>query len=329
MQRRRVCWPEEGRAVVEPFEPRGLRADEVLIETEVTLISPGTERAFFLGLPNARRQLPYYPGYSNVGRVLAAGDGVPDLAPGERVVSAGNHASHVVTRAVRCSRVPEGLAPEEAVYFSLAAIALQGVRKARIELGEAALVVGLGLIGNLALQLARLQGAFPALGSDPDGGRRDLARRCGADRCFDPTAEGFAGALREAVGGRGPAVVIEATGNAAAVNACFELAGDHARVLLLASTRGTAETNFYADVHRRGLILLGAHGNSRPAFDSSPGYWTLEDDIRTVLRLLAAGRLDVRILTSEVLPADEAPRAYEDLATWRTDRLGVVLDWRG
>src|SRR5207248_11174007 len=113
-----------------------------------------------------------------VGRVIALGDGVRDLTAGDRVASGGNHASHVVTRAERCYRVPDRLESAEAVYFSLASIALQGVRKARIELGEAALVVGLGLIGNLALQLSHLQGAFPAVGMDLDPGRRDLASRC-------------------------------------------------------------------------------------------------------------------------------------------------------
>src|SRR5206468_219764 len=142
-----------------------------------------------------------------------------------------------------------------------------------------------------------------------DPGRRDLASRCGADSCLDPQSETLAETLRTATGGRGPAVVIEATGSASAVNDCLALAGDHARVVLLASTRGSQETNFYTDVHRRGLVLLGAHANARPANDSSPGYWTLADDVRTVLRLLAAGRLDVRSLTTEVLPAGAAPRA--------------------
>src|SRR5437762_3723835 len=113
MEGRRVCWPDEGRAVVEPFAPREARAGEVLIETEMTLISPGTERAFFLGLPNASRRFPYYPGYSNIGRVVRPGEGVQDLATGELVASAGNHASHVVTRANQCYRLPEELAPEQ------------------------------------------------------------------------------------------------------------------------------------------------------------------------------------------------------------------------
>src|SRR6266849_5003196 len=89
----RVCWPERGRAEVVPFRPAPPKAGELLVETEVTLISPGTERAFFLGLPNAAATFPYYPGYSSVGRVASLGepptraaDG-SELRVGDRVAS--------------------------------------------------------------------------------------------------------------------------------------------------------------------------------------------------------------------------------------------------
>jgi len=331
---RRVCWPERGRAEVVPFHPAAPKAGELLIETEVTLISPGTERAFFLGLPNASATFPYYPGYSSVGRVVAMGDGTVqaadgrELRVGDRVVCGCNHASHATARAERCWHVPEELPPQEAVFFSLGSIALQGVRKTRVEIGEPVAVLGLGLIGNLALQLSRLQGGLPVLGLDPDAGRREIAQQCGADACFDPSAESAAEAVQSTTDGRGPSVVIEATGAPEAVNDAFALARTHGRVLLLASTRGVTETNFYRDVHRKGLTVLGAHANSVPTRDSSPGFWTLSDDTQTVLRLLAGRRLQVGPLTSEQFRWQEAPRAYELLGSWRKDRLGMLLLWR-
>jgi 2-desacetyl-2-hydroxyethyl bacteriochlorophyllide A dehydrogenase len=328
MQGRRVCWPERGRAELQAFTPKEPGRGELLVETEVTLISPGTERAFFLGLPNAEGRFPSYPGYSNVGRVAALGEGVEGFQVGDRVVSGTGHASHVVARVGRCWKVPEGLAPAEAVFFSLGAIAIQGVRKARVELGEATLVLGLGLIGNLALQWARLQGAFPAIGMDPDAGRRTLAAACGADICLDPTAAESGDALLEVTEGRGPAVVIEATGSPEVVNDAFARAADHGRVVLLASTRGVTEANFYRDIHRKGLIVLGAHAIVHPPHDSSPGFWTLDEDTRLVLRMLAAGRLQVGPLTSEIAPCEEAPRLYEQLGSWRKDALGMILRWR-
>src|SRR5947209_12786827 len=104
----RVCWPELGRAELVPFPVPAPKPGEVLIRTEVTLISPGTERAFFLGLPNTDTRFPGYPGYSSVGRVIAlgeagarSGDAEP-LGVGDRVATAAGHASHALARAARC-----------------------------------------------------------------------------------------------------------------------------------------------------------------------------------------------------------------------------------
>jgi L-iditol 2-dehydrogenase len=328
MEGTRVCWPEPGRATLERFSVRSPGPGEVLVASQVTLISPGTERAFLLALPNAQGRFPSYPGYSMVGRVLASGEGATRFTVGDLVACPGPHASHAVIRADRVCPVPEGLAAHEAVFYNLGAIALQGVRKARVELGEATLVLGLGLIGNLALQLVRLQGALPVIGLDSDPGRRDLACTCGADAALDPGAAEVNAQLAVLTNERGPAVVIEATGSPEAVNDALARAGSHARVVLLASTRGVTETNFYRDVHRKGLTLLGAHANAVPPHDSSPGFWTHADDARVVLRLLAARRLQVAPLTTRIFPSTEAPVAYELLASWRKDLLGMVLSWK-
>jgi threonine dehydrogenase-like Zn-dependent dehydrogenase len=162
---------------------------------------------------------------------------------------------------------------------------------------------------------------------DLDAGRRELATRCGADLCLDPSDDGTSEALAAATAGRGPAVVIEATGSPDAVTEAFLHAAHLGRVVLLASTRGVTETNFYRDIHRKGLTVLGAHANIVAPHDSSPGFWTLRDESLLVLRLLAAERLNVDPLTSEVAPASEAPRLYEQLASWRKDALGMILRW--
>jgi threonine dehydrogenase-like Zn-dependent dehydrogenase len=262
-----------------------------------------------------------------VGTVLAVGEGVTAPAPGDRVAGSGGHASHVTVRADRCYPVPDGLAPERAVFHSLAAIALQGVRKSRVELGESAASLGLGMVGNLAMQLARLQGAVPTVGLDLDPWRREVAQASGADLCLDPTDAGQLEQLTTATGG-GPTVVLESTGFADAVNTAFQIAGQFGRVVLLASTRGVTETNFYRDVHRKGLVVYGAHNAIRPQRESSAGFWTLADDARTVLRLLQAGRLVTEPITSKIFPATDAPTAYEWLGSWRKDILGMLLDWR-
>lgn len=334
MSGKRVVWPERAKVDIEDFEIPAIGDDEVLVETECTLISPGTERAFLLGLPNATGGYPSRPGYSNIGKVIAIGKTVTGCEVGERVASTRGHTSHFVTepnRLLKLESPDSNTSPalaEEAVFFNLGAIALQGVRKARIELGEATLVLGQGLVGLLALQLARLSGAVPAIAADLTDSRLEVSKSIGADCTLNPEDADLSEQLAEATGGTGPAVVIEATGHPDAISTALDVAGWGARVVLLASTRGeTPKVNFYRDVHKKGLILYGAHNSIRPRHETSPHFWTLEDDSRLMLSLIAQKRFTVAPLITHRLCGEEAPKAYELLMAWNPGLLGVVLHW--
>ena len=325
----RVVWPSRAKVDVETFTLPPIGDDEVLVATNATLISPGTERAFLLGLPNAQGHYPSRPGYSNIGTVIEIGNAVTGFKVGERVASTQGHTSHFATAPNRLLKVASADVPsEEAVFFNLGAIALQGIRKARIELGEATLVLGQGLIGLLALQLAKLSGALPAIAADLTDSRLELAKTIGADAILNPEDTNFSEQLNTVTNGNGPAVVIEATGHPDAVSTALDVAGWGARVVLLASTRGeTPKVNFYRDVHKKGLILYGAHNAVRPRQESSPNYWTLKDDSHLLLTLIAEKRFDVAPLISHRVPGEEAPKAYQLLMEWNPSLLGVVLQW--
>ena len=161
MKSQAVVWPAQGLAAIEEIELHEPGSGEVLLEAECTLISPGTERAFLLSLPNAAGRYPARPGYNFVGRVKAVGAGVEGVAVGDRVAASASHAAHALASPGRMVPVPEELDAEAAVFFNMATIALQGMRRAHIELGESVAVVGQGLIGLLALQFCRLQGDCP------------------------------------------------------------------------------------------------------------------------------------------------------------------------
>ena len=329
MKGQRVVWPSRAKVEVETFEVPSISDDEVLVATECTLISPGTERAFLLGLPNARGRYPSRPGYSNIGKVIAIGKHVTECEIGERVASTQGHTSHFVTSPNRLLKVASPDVPaEEAVFFNLGAIALQGVRKAQIELGEATLVLGQGLIGLLALQLSQLSGALPVIAADLTDCRREIAKSIGADCTLNPEDANFAEQLGDATKGKGPTVVIEATGHPDAISTALDVAGWGARVVLLASTRGeTPNVNFYRDVHKKGLILYGAHNSIRPRQESSPNFWTLEEDSLLMLSLIAQKRFTVTPLISHRVAGHEAPKAYQLLMAWNPNLLGVVLQW--
>lgn len=329
MKGRRVVWPGRATVEIEEFEFPLLGDNEILVATECTLISPGTERAFLLGLPNAQGNYPSYPGYSNIGVVVDIGRDVEGFKIGDRVASSRGHTSHFVATPDNLLKVTErALSSERGVFFNLCTIAMQGVRKAKIELGEPTLVLGGGLIGLFAMQLARLSGGLPVITADLSDNRLQLARQVGADHALNPEAEDLDNQLDRITDGKGLAVVIEATGHPAVVNTAFQLADWYGRVVLLASTRGETEhVNFYRDVHRKGLTVLGAHNSARPTHDSSPNFWTLRDDWELSLQLIAHGRVVVDPLITHRMPGIQAAEAYEMLMDWDQNLLGVVLNW--
>ena len=329
MKGQRVIWPDRAKVDIEAFELPFVKDDEVLVATECTLISPGTERAFLLSLPNARGGFPSRPGYSNIGKVIAVGKNVNGYKVGDRVATTFGHTSHFVTSTARLLKVASSDAPsEELVFFNLSAIALQGVRKARIELGEATLVIGQGLVGLLALQLSRVSGAVPVIAADLTDSRLEMSKEMGADVTLNPEDKGFSESLTGATMGKGPTVVIEATGHPDAISTALDTAGWGARVVLLASTRGeTPKVNFYRDVHKKGLIIYGAHDSIRPRQESSPNFWTSEDDSRLMLSLIAQRRFIVAPMISHRVPGHDAPKAYQLLMEWNPGLFGVVLQW--
>ena len=319
-------------AVLKPFDVPQPGAGEVLLETDYTVVSAGTERANLMNLPNTSGGFPYYPGYCGLGRVTALGDGVENLAVGDRVLLTfgSGHCSHTVQKAdsltvVRDDRV-ESL---DAAFVAIAAMGLQGVRKLKLEIGESAMVIGLGLLGMFAAQLARLDGAIPVIVSDFDQRRRDLALALGADYAFSPDEENLSEKLKELTYGKGPDGVVEVTGAAVALQQALTYVAWQGRVSLLGCTRiPDVGTDFYQYVHRRGVSLIGAHTMVRPQVDSYPGYWTARDDYRTLLALLAAGRLKARPIISEIVSPQTAPAVYSRLAEEKHPPLGIVFDWQ-
>lgn len=317
----------QGVVELQAFDPPQPLPGQILVRTTTTLISPGTERAFFLSLPNTAANYPLYPGYSNISEVVGVGAGVDGFAVGDRVASTAQHTSHAVVDAKRCLRVPANLPDETASFFNLIAIAMQGIHKARIELGESVLVVGMGLIGLFALQLAKLAGGLPVIGVDQDNKRLALASACGADAVFKSDSN-LAEALGNYLDTDGPNVVIEATGASSPILQAFQLAGQRGRVILLGSARGeTEQVNFYRDVHRKGLTIIGAHEMTRPQHDSSAGWWTQIDEHRTALQLLAHHRLIVEPLISHRFDWQDFPKAYALLSEWDTNALGMIIRW--
>jgi len=217
----------------------------------------------------------------------------------------------------------------DAAFVVIAAMGLQGVRKLQLQLGESAMVIGLGILGIFATQMAALDGAIPVIVSDFDKKRRDLALTLGADHAFSPDEEGLPDKIKELTYGKGADAIVEVTGAAAALQQALTYVARQGRISLTGCTRvSDADIDFYRYVHQPGISLIGAHTFVRPKVDSYPGYWTAQDDYRALLAFIAAKKLQVRPIISEIVSPECAPAIYTRLAEEKHPPLGIVFDWR-
>ncbi len=157
-----VVWPESGRAITIGRDVPRPGPGQVLVRTIASTVSPGTERAFFLRMRNTTASFPSFPGYSMAGEVVAAGKELA-LEPGDIVAAAASHASLAVLDGDQVYPVPDGVTAELASFVELGVIAINALEQAGVRPGEAVVVLGHGVIGQLLVQLAAAAGAEPVI----------------------------------------------------------------------------------------------------------------------------------------------------------------------
>ncbi len=299
---------------------------EVIVRNRFSLISAGTELAMFTETHRGFAELdfdyakfPFRPGYAAVGEVVAVGEGVSDLAAGTRVFSRGRHATHALVTRDALLSVPDGVSDSHVPFFAMLQIAMSAVRQVPVYFGENALVIGMGLVGNLCAQLCRLAGAGQVAAADLAAPRLAQALACGVDVAFNLSEKPLADWLPE-LGPRGANLVVEAVGSGATIDLALKAAAAHGRVVLLGSPRDKFELDPYFDVHRTGVHLIGAHART---VDPE----TRDRDIPFQWSLLASGRINVEPLITHVLPFTAGQKAYEGLRDRKDEFLGVLLEY--
>ena len=311
-----------------------IRADEVLVEIAVSTISSGTERANLVGDPNINStkgpevKFPRSAGYSTSGTVVAVGEDVTRLKVGDRVAcSWTKHQKYCAVKESRAYLLPEGVDFPEAALVHIATFPMAAIRKCRVEMGESAIVMGLGVLGLIAVELLRAAGAVPVIAVDPVESKRRQALELGADYALDPFAPDFAKTVKELTGG-GAKAAIEVTGKGQGLDMVLDCMARFGRVALLGCTRNSDfSIDYYRKVHGPGITLVGAHTDARPKHESSNGYWTEWDDATSILRLLAGKRLDFACLVQESHTPEDAPEVYTRLANEPAFPI-VQFDWR-
>ena len=339
----------------------------LLVRTGVSLVSAGTERMLLefgkANLLNKARQQPervkeawdkvktdgLLPtleavrakldepitlGYCNVGEVLEVGAGVDGFAAGDRVVSNGPHAEVVLVSANLCAQVPPPVSDHDAAFTVLSAVGLQGIRLAAPTLGETFVVIGLGLVGQLAAQLLRAHGCR-VLGVDPDPSRTSLAAKFGIETMVLAAGADPVAAAKAYSGGHGVdgVIITASTPSDEPMHQAALMCRKRGRIVLVGVTGlKLSRSDFYEKELSFQVSCSYGPGRYDPGYESGAydyplGFvrWTAKRNFDAVLDMLADGRLQVAPLVTNRFGFDQARQAY-DLLTGGSS-LGILIEY--
>ncbi len=327
-----VVFRGPGDVLIEEREVPTPQPGQLLVRTACTLISTGTELTILngCGAPGSKwaqyGTFPFVPGYDNIGEVVAVGADVDSGWVGKRVGSYGSHAAYTCCSAAHARPLNESIVSEEAAFFTLAEIAMNGVRRGLVTWGEEAIVFGLGLVGQLTARFCHLAGAR-VIGVEPSPQRRArlpaTARLC----AFDPRESDLVEYVRQHTQGRMADAAFEVTGAPDALAGQIATLRQQGRLVLLSSPRGATEHFDFHDLcNAPSISIIGAHNSSHPPH-AAPGAFTQHRHAALFFDLIAAGELDMAPLISHRAPFADAPALYEMLREDRTRAMGVVLQW--
>lgn len=317
------------------IDESALALDEVLVSTEVSALSTGTDLGNYLGDSTYVPDAPNYPrwvGYSNVGRVVATGAGVTRLFIGQRIFGLKPHTSAYVAKETELLvPIPAQVSSEQASLLSFAQLGLAALRQAKYETGENVVVLGLGVIGLCTLGLARAMGAR-AVGVANSRRRVEVAAAVGADTALDTGDPQFNERLAAAVGPSGADIVINTANTWDAYATSLDIVRYGGRVSLLGfpgraqamPTWNPLDPNW---VYRKQLTLLGSGAASMVECNPEDLRFNLRRNTEYILDLMDRRILNLEPVISHRIPSLQMRTAYELAKQHSKDLVAVIFDW--
>lgn len=326
------------------YEEPALQPDEVRVRSIVSGIKSGTELALYSGEtpflnqqfdPSLRLFRPasgkgLYPcnlGSWLVGVVVETGSAVRKFKAGDRVHGGLAHRPTNVCKEEVLYPLKAGVTSETALFTDPAIFALQAVHDAQIKVGDAVAVFGMGALGLLAVQIARMNGAEQVFAVDVLPSRLELARQLGADEALDASAVDAGLEIKQRTGGRGVDVAIEISGAYSALQAAIRAVHPGGLLVTASYFKGSGhQLSLGAEWHHNRLTLISSMPVWGMPHRSYP-MWDLKRIESTALRLLESGRLVVEPFIGKRFPYTQAAEAYRFIDERPGDAVKVLLDY--
>lgn len=319
-------FPKAKQTGLKEYEIPALEEGELLLEIECSGVSMGTERQIFYG-QDARAVFPVITGYQSVGIVADMKGKCPGIKKGDRVLAMGtakapglnicwgSHVSHSILNYKGVIQCPKGVKPEVAALTWLAGVGNQGADKSGVKKGDVVAIVGQGMIGQMAAQVARARGAKKIFATDVVPLRVEMSNKYSTDICVNGKEKDIKDVLF-AEFKEGADVVYEATGKSEFVVKCLEMAKSEGAMCYQGWYAGSITFPF--DIpHTKQL---------RMAF---PFAWGGNEKLVKVLKLMAEKKVNIEPLITHKISREDAPKLYPDLVSGKNqDVMAVVIDWR-
>ncbi len=324
------------RLETEEMDPADLTPDQLLIETEWTFISAGTELANYTGVEPKTRQpgswcfYPWRSGYANVGIVKEVGSAVTRAAVGDRIFTYAHHESWAKYGQERLVYpVPDDMAPDIAAASRMAGVAATSLLVATLHGAPTVAVFGLGLVGNLACQLFRARGCR-VIGVDPVPERRTLATAVGIPTVMGGTDAEVQDQIMDLTDGSGADIGVDAVGHSAVCMQALQATRTMGQLVILGTPRAPVQgnlTDFLGEVHYRSIRVLGALEWQYPMYPTINTEISQFEKQRMIFDWIREGRVQLEPLISHRMPPQDIKAAYQGLLHRKDAYTGVLLQW--
>ncbi|MEM2598706.1 MAG: zinc-binding dehydrogenase [Thermoproteota archaeon] len=326
-----VVFQKPKSVVIEDRELPQLRGDEVLIRTKRSLVSIGTELTILSGeFPPQSYwanygKYPFIPGYDNIGVIVDAGPDADRSLIGKTVASYSPHAMYVSAPQKDVILVPQGVSEDEASFFTIAEIVMNGVRRSQLSFGESVVIYGAGILGQLTARICKIAGAMPVIVVDVSDNRLEHLPDNVAK--INPLKQNVASEVERLTKGRMADVVFEVTGNQNLIVEELKCLRRLGRFVVLSSPRGPTYIDLHDYCNAPSFTIIGAHNMSHPPVETLNNPWSRRRHVELFFDMLQTRQLDVsRLITHRIFYKD-APEIYRQLLEDRTRALGVIIFW--